>query len=164
MALKMKISDFSVNKYKSSITVDFLGLVLFSRGGCLTPNTHTFFGLTYVTNKFIINLKWRKCKDLFKSSIKGNIKIQNSTSFQLQFNYCIHNENEIRGFLKIRMKSKKLIETEIWKIKPWQDIVITVHFWREFPLSCMKNSKSFSVYVLNFLNLLCQYNFCHGIS
>ena len=107
MALKMKISEFSVNKHKSSITVDFLGLVLFSRGSCLTPNTHTFFGLTYVTNKFIINLKWRKCKDLFKSSIKGNIKIQNSTSFQLQFNYCIHNENEIRGFLKIRMKSKK---------------------------------------------------------
>ena len=53
MTQKMQISDFSVNRYKSSIMFcklflrkKSLGSVLFSRDGQVTANIHTsFFGL-----------------------------------------------------------------------------------------------------------------------
>ena len=40
--------------------------------------------IRYVTNKVIINLKWRKCNNFFKPlGIKGNIKYKNSLNFLL---------------------------------------------------------------------------------
>ena len=39
-----------------------------------------------------------------------------------------------------------------------------VTFWKEFPLSSMKNSNSLSVYVFSFLNMLQKSIFCDGIS
>ena len=75
-----------------------------------------------ITNKIIIILKWRKCNNLFKPLTKRNVKY---IKFNLFFyNYCTHNNNEIIS---------------------WQDIAITVNIQRLFPLSIMKNSKSFSV-------------------
>ena len=80
---------------------------------------------------------------------KKNIKY---SKFNQALNYCTHSKNEIKMSFKIKMKAKGLVE--IWKVISWQVITITANFWREFPLSSIKNSKSISVYEFNFLNLL----------
>ena len=36
----------------------------------------------------------------------------------------------------------------------WQDIAITLHYWKEFLLGSMKNSEPVSVYEFKYLNLL----------
>ena len=41
--------------------------------------------IRHVTDKVIINLKWRKCCNFFKPSIKGNIKYKKSFNFLLIF-------------------------------------------------------------------------------
>ena len=51
------------------------------------------------------NLKWGKCKNVFKLLIKRNIKEC----------YYTHNKNEIQGSSKIRMKAKGTSEN--WNIK-----------------------------------------------
>ena len=53
-----------------------------------------------VTNKIIINLKRRKCNNLFKPLTKRNINIY-------KIHYCNHNKNEIKVSHKIKMKPKK---------------------------------------------------------
>ena len=118
----MQISDFSVKKYKSSlIFCRFLKkrfrVVLFSRDGLVTPNMHMFFGLT---NKFVINLKWRKRKKLFQAINKGKFK---NLKFNQFLNYCTHNENEIKWISKIRMKAKGT--SSIWNMK---NNVLARHF------------------------------------
>ena len=104
MAQKIQISDFLVNKYNSSIIFVDSGkkkfrVGTFSRGARATANIHIFFWPN-VTSKFIINLKWRKCKNFFKPLIKGNIKKVQPVS------KLGHNKNEIKVFPKIRMKAK----------------------------------------------------------
>ena len=74
--------------------------VLLSRDGWVTANIDISFGLRHVTNKLIINVKWRKCKKVIN---KGKYK---NTKFNLFLNYCTHNKNEIKWSSKIRMKAK----------------------------------------------------------
>ena len=59
--------------------------------------------ITHVTNKVIINLKWRKC-NLFKLFIKENIKYIKFNQF---FNYFTHNKNEFKASPKIRTQAKE---------------------------------------------------------
>ena len=58
--------------------------------------------IVHVTNK-VINQRWRKCNNLFKTLIKKNIKYMQSNQF---FNYLTNNNNEINGSPKIRVKAK----------------------------------------------------------
>ena len=55
-------------------------------------------------------------------------------------------------FTKLRVKAKEttLVEIEIWNIILWQDIAISVSFWRGFSLSSIRNSKAVLVYEFNF--------------
>ena len=74
-----------------------LGPVLFSRD----VNIH-FFGLRHISSKFIINLKWRKCKnckDINKEKYKN-------TKFDKFLNYYTHNKNEIKESAKLRIKTE----------------------------------------------------------
>ena len=61
------------------------------------------------------------------------------------------------------LKQKDVVETELWKITSWKDIVIAVRSWREFSLSSTKNSISLSGYELSLLKLLCKSVLCPGI-
>ena len=60
--------------------------------------------IRHVTNKVIITLKFKKCKNFFKLLIKGNIKYVKFNQFLSYFTY---NKNEIKGSPKIRMKAKR---------------------------------------------------------
>ena len=106
--------------------------------------------ISYVTSKVIINLKWRKCNNFFKSIIKGNIKYKKiQPVFKL-----LYLKNEIEGSPKIRMRAKRTNWNWNMKGNSWKDIAATIKFWRKFPLSSISNSKSLSVHEFSFLNLL----------
>ena len=62
--------------------------------------------------------------------------------------------------MKVKVEGTRY-ETEIWKNISWQDIAITVLFWREFSLTSMKISKSVSVYEVKFPSPLQKSIFCH---
>lgn len=96
-----------------------------------------------------INLKWKE--KLVPTINKENIK---NLEFSHFFQFYNHNPNEIKGLPKFEWKQKVVDETEILKIISWQDIVITVYFWENFPLCSMRNSKPVAVYEVSFVNLL----------
>ena len=104
----------------------------------------------------------KKMQKLFQVINSGKYKY---TKFNQFLNYFTHNKNEIkRSPPKKTVKAKGTIWN--WNMKDnvmAKDIVITVYFWREFPLSSMKNSKSLSVCEFIFLNLLQVFIFCRGI-
>ena len=57
-----------------------------------------------VTNRAIINLKWRKTTNLFKPLIKENIRYIKSNQFYSDYT---HNENGIKGSPKIKVNVKE---------------------------------------------------------
>ena len=69
---------------------------------CHLLNFQKILVIRHVTNKIIINLKWRKCNNLCKPLIKQNIK---HIKFNQFLNYRAYDNNEIKGFSKIRIKT-----------------------------------------------------------
>ena len=63
------------------------------------------------------------------------------------FNYFTNNNNEINGSPKIRVKAKgTTYKNEILKTISWQNLVITIYFWKGFTLKNIKNSKSVFIF------------------
>ena len=106
------------------------------------------YHLLKLTNKVIINLKFRKCNNLLKPLIKESTKYIKLNQF---INYCTHNKNEINVSPKIKLKAKRSSwswKTEIWKTISWQNFTVTGNFWRECCLNSIKNFKWVSFHML----------------